>query len=393
MRKYLFPFLSVFSVVLTCTSVPDPVSAPPEYWPVTVYTEVEHPFDAYYELTVSGEGVLTLRINTITVGDCIMVNVPAGKARLFQCRRYVQNVTMDLTDTGSVVADVKEGLNTVVCKLSPIPVPVITSQPQNYSLTCNGYAWFAVTAEGLSCSYEWQKNGNSFSWQGNSSTYSGYVDRSDSGSIYRCIVCNASGCDTSSEAVLSVLPDTVPPEIFMLDSTVEVYLDSAYEDNSVFAFDSFNVDLTDSITRTGTVNTAEAGTYTVTYSVADSSGNIATATRTVIVRPITEEDLSRPVIILTGPEVFDLNIGISTDAFRDSGIYAYDREDGDITGKATVSKWIQVHPSVWYCSYNVTDSNGNAAKTRYRYTRYWWFGPIIVPIPEVIGSAIPEKRR
>ena len=389
MRKYPFSFLSVLSVVLTCTTIPDPVSVSPESWPVTVYPVVEQPLDTYYELTVSGEGVLSLKINPITAGDCIMVNVPAGKARLFQCRRYL-NFSSGLTDTGSVVANVKKGFNTVILKLTPIAAPVITSQPEDLSLMYRGYAWFSITAEGLSLTYEWQKKGMSFSWQNDPVFGAGLVDRSDSGSTFRCVVCNTTGCDTSREAVLSVLPDTVPPVITVLDTMMEVYLDSMYEDNGVFAFDSFNLDLTAGITRTGAVNTAQAGTYTITYSVADSSGNVATATRTVIVRPVTEEDLSRPVITLSGPDTFDVNSGIGTDAFRDSGFYAYDREDGDLTGKVAVSGWIQIHRSLWYCTYDVTDSEGNAARTRRRFTRHWWFGPPIIiptPIPLPPGSA------
>jgi len=366
MQKYLFLLISVFSVALTCTPVSDPVSASPECWPVTVYAVAEQPQDAYYRLTVSGEGVLPLGINPVTAGDCIMVNVPAGTSRLFECCRYQQN-SMQLTDTGSVVADVKEGLNTVVLKLAPIPVPVITSQPEDFSLTCRGYAWFTITAEGLDCSYEWQKNDISYAWQSAPFMSTDNIGGKDSGSTFRCIVCNASGCDTSREAVLSVLPDTEPPVIVLLDSMVEVYLDSVYEDNGVFAFDSLDFDLSDCIARTGKVNTEQPGEYTITYSVADSSGNVAHATRTVIVRPFTEEDLSIPVISLLEPDTSGSLFGFPSPTPRDSGFYAYDREDGDITAKVIVSDWIPIYRSLYYCTYDVTDSDGNVARTQYRF--------------------------
>ena len=42
--------------------------------------------------------------------------------------------------------------------------------------------------------------------------------------------------------------------------------------------------MTSKIRISGNVNTSRAGTYTITYTVEDSSGNKATVTRTVIVK-------------------------------------------------------------------------------------------------------------
>src|SRR6185295_3666886 len=50
------------------------------------------------------------------------------------------------------------------------------------------------------------------------------------------------------------------------------------------------------VTPSGAVDVNTVGDYTVTYTSTDSSGNTATATRTVQVR-----DTVKPVIILTGP--------------------------------------------------------------------------------------------
>lgn len=54
-----------------------------------------------------------------------------------------------------------------------------------------------------------------------------------------------------------------------------------YNDASATALDSVDGDLTSDIVTTGTVNPNVIGTYTITYTVSDVAGNIATATRTV----------------------------------------------------------------------------------------------------------------
>lgn len=50
------------------------------------------------------------------------------------------------------------------------------------------------------------------------------------------------------------------------------------------ATDDRDGDLTSKIETTGKVDTKKAGTYKITYTVKDAAGNVATATRTVIVK-------------------------------------------------------------------------------------------------------------
>ena len=75
-------------------------------------------------------------------------------------------------------------------------------------------------------------------------------------------------------------------------ATVNHEQGTAYTDQGATATDA--VDGTVSVSTSGSVGTA-AGTYTITYSATDNSGNTATATRTVIVA-----DTTAPVITLTG---------------------------------------------------------------------------------------------
>lgn len=97
--------------------------------------------------------------------------------------------------------------------------------------------------------------------------------------------------------------DPVPPEITLSGDTT-IYLDSgtAYQEPGYAASDNCDGDLSSSVTIEGSVDKYLSGTYRLTYSVRDSSGNVATAQRTVIVVPRPQPDTFTPsgkVIYLT----------------------------------------------------------------------------------------------
>ena len=66
-------------------------------------------------------------------------------------------------------------------------------------------------------------------------------------------------------------------------STVNLQLNENYNEQGAKATDDVDGDLTSKIKISGSVNTSKAGTYTITYTVKDSSDNTSTAKRTVIV--------------------------------------------------------------------------------------------------------------
>jgi hypothetical protein len=82
--------------------------------------------------------------------------------------------------------------------------------------------------------------------------------------------------------------DTTPPTITLKgDASVSMTVGDTYTDAGATAADALDGDLTAKIVTTNPVNTAQVGSYTVTYNVSDSSGNAATpATRTVTVKPV-----------------------------------------------------------------------------------------------------------
>ena len=92
--------------------------------------------------------------------------------------------------------------------------------------------------------------------------------------------------------------DTTPPVITLTgSSTVTITVGDTYSDAGATCTD--NVDASPTLTSSGIVDTSQTGTYTVTYSCADTAGNTATpVSRTVNVEAAS--DTTPPVITLTG---------------------------------------------------------------------------------------------
>lgn len=78
------------------------------------------------------------------------------------------------------------------------------------------------------------------------------------------------------------LGDTVAPELTLLgEASVTIPSGTEFVDAGATAVDDIDGDLTSAIARTGSVNSAVIGTYTLTYSVSDRASNTSQVTRTV----------------------------------------------------------------------------------------------------------------
>ncbi|MFA6486187.1 MAG: S8 family serine peptidase [Candidatus Magasanikbacteria bacterium] len=108
------------------------------------------------------------------------------------------------------------------------------------------------------------------------------------------------------------------PTITLLGSNMEIYQGTDYIDAGATATDAVDGDLTASIQVVNSVNTSTAGTYTVTYNVSDTAGNLApTVTRTVVVLPIATASqilVDNTTVSINNPQVLmgDNNITTST---------------------------------------------------------------------------------
>ena len=137
--------------------------------------------------------------------------------------------------------------------------------------------------------------------------------------------------------------------------TIEV--GSPYVELGATALDDIDGDITGSIViDASAVNTAVLGSYSVTYDVADSSGNAATqVTRTVDV-----VDTTAPVITLVGANPQTIEVA---SAYGELGATAVDNYDGDLTASIVIDA-SAVNTAVvgsYSVTYDVTDANGNPA--------------------------------
>ena len=92
--------------------------------------------------------------------------------------------------------------------------------------------------------------------------------------------------NTGSETREVNVVDTIAPVITLSgDSTIELLASENFTDPGATATDSFEGSL--SVSTSGSVDNTAEGTYTLTYTASDSSGNSASETRTVNVLPST----------------------------------------------------------------------------------------------------------
>ncbi|MBO9131245.1 immunoglobulin-like domain-containing protein [Bacillus sp. 165] len=119
----------------------------------------------------------------------------------------------------------------------------------------------------------------------------------------------------------------------------------------VFATDNVDGSLTNIIKISGSVNTKAKGTYTLTYSVSDTSGNVTT-----VIRKITVIDNIKPVFTGATNKTIKLN---STFNPR-TGVTAKDNVDGDLTKSIVITGSVNTKKRGTYTlTYTVSDKSGN----------------------------------
>ncbi|TAL48827.1 DUF5011 domain-containing protein [Patescibacteria group bacterium] len=163
--------------------------------------------------------------------------------------------------------------------------------------------------------------------------------------------------------------------IFLADpNPMTLSVGDAYIEPGYVALDPNEGSLTGQVVVSGIVDTSVPGTYNLTYTVTNSSGQTAQAIRTIIVQPsvtgpgggfpfgpITN---TPPVVTLNDPKTMNLKVG---DTYNEPGFVATDAEDGDITSRVTVSGTVDTNTSGLYSlRYDVTDLVGDRAQTQIR---------------------------
>lgn len=230
--------------------------------------------------------------------------------------------------------------------------------------------------------------------------------------------------------------DTEKPKIRLFgDETMTLKVGEKYKELKAMAVDNIDGDISQKIKISGKVNTKVEGTYTVKYTVKDSSGNKATATRTIIVENATDEnngpntnvlpensqeddyesnysgpganrnnneynyDNVPPIITFNNASLLQrIPIGRSAD-ISSTGIYGFvarDSVDGNITSKVRITGDTGVinTPGTYNLYYEVTDSSGNRATATRQFEVY---NPNTIPdtttvIPVSSVSITPNSR-
>ncbi len=151
--------------------------------------------------------------------------------------------------------------------------------------------------------------------------------------------------------------DTTAPVISLNGaSPMDVALGATFSDPGASATDNVDGDISANIIVGGSVDTAVAGSYQLTYNVSDAAGNAAVQViRTVNV----VSDTVAPVITLVGDSPMSVNVGST---FTDPGVSASDNVDGDISANVMVSGSVNTAVIGSYVlNYDVSDAAGNAA--------------------------------
>ena len=149
--------------------------------------------------------------------------------------------------------------------------------------------------------------------------------------------------------------DTEAPVITLNGANpIQINQGAVYNDPGATATDNVDGDISQNIVTTpANLNTSEAGTFTITYSVSDAAGNSAIPkTRTVNVL-----DTEPPVITLLGANLIEINQGTT---YNEPGATATDNVDGTIPVVISGNVDTSV-PGTYTRSYDAVDTAGNTA--------------------------------
>ncbi len=186
-------------------------------------------------------------------------------------------------------------------------------------------------------------------------TATGTVDASTVGSYTLTYnFTDSEGNAALAVTVTVVVEDTTAPVVTLAgDASVTLEAGATFTDAGATATD--NYDTTAPVVVSGTVNNAALGTYTLTYTSTDASGNVGTATRTVTV-----VDTTSPVITITGGASITVQIG---ETYTEQGATFTDNLDaaGNATVATTSDTVDTATVGTYTITYTVTDSSGNTA--------------------------------
>lgn len=217
-------------------------------------------------VVISGTDMDTIGPNTYEVGQLVELYVPEGPDRKFYFERY--NKEGDLTDTGTSVMNIGQGMNEVEVTMVQLIAPHIDTQPLDLTVTEGGTATFFIEAQGTDLQYQWQKNNVDIEGANDSAYTIETVTLTDGVSTFRCILKNAVDEVTSESARLTVTEKELPPVV-----TVQPENQTITEgESAVFSIQAQGTELFYQWQRdSADISDATSATYTLSsVSMADS---------------------------------------------------------------------------------------------------------------------------
>jgi hypothetical protein len=155
--------------------------------------------------------------------------------------------------------------------------------------------------------------------------------------------------------IVSVTPDVTKPIVTLNGNAHDtIYVFTSYPDLGATATDIVDGNLTSIVLLSSNLDTAKVGTYTLTYSATDLSGNTGDISRLVTVI-----DTAKPVIVLTGnnPLIWAVNT-----PYVDPGHQVIDNYDTGLV--ATITGVVNYNVTGTYQLYfDVIDNSGDSATT------------------------------
>nr|WP_251137803.1 immunoglobulin-like domain-containing protein [Exiguobacterium sp. s130] len=154
--------------------------------------------------------------------------------------------------------------------------------------------------------------------------------------------------------------DTIKPVLSGVTNQ-SINLNSTFDPKKgITAKDNIDGDVTKSIQVSGSVNLKKVGTYTLTYNVADRSGNTTT-----LVRKITVKDNVKPIITGAKSKTIKYKSSFNSKA----GVSAKDNVDGTLTKSIKVTGSVNTkRKGVYPLSYSVKDKAGNSTSVKIKIT-------------------------
>ena len=148
-------------------------------------------------------------------------------------------------------------------------------------------------------------------------------------------------------------PDTTSPTISIAGGTsISLNQGDSFTNPSATVTDNRDTGLTAEVS--GTVDTSTPGTYTLTYTASDTSGNSRSVDVEVIVNAV---DTTSPVIAFAEGRSFSINVG---DDFQNPTPTVTDNVDTGLTAEVSGNVDTSV-PGEYVLTYSATDTSGNVA--------------------------------